>query len=98
MQYDKPGFNTTQCDADESMIFLQVGCMIEKEAFLTRKEKGLLVGCSAVFLALFVINYIDYIKKTQENQYVEWDVKTVTAGDYAIEFDIAPEFFADFLE
>ena len=72
--------------------------MIEEEQFFSRKEKGLIVGCSAVFMALFVINYIDYVKKTQENMYVEWDVKTVTAGDYAIEFDITPEFFKDYLE
>ena len=51
-----------------------------------------------MFIALFVINYIDYIKKTQENNYVEWDVKTITAGDYAIEFDIFPEFFEDYVK
>ena len=56
-----------------------------------------MAGCIAVFIALFVINYIDYIKKTQENNYVEWDVKTITAGDYAIEFDIAPSFFEDYM-
>lgn len=55
-----------------------------------------MIGCSAVFIALFVINYIDYIKKSQENNYVEWDVKTITAGDYAIEFDITPEFYDDY--
>lgn len=41
--------------------------------------------------------YLDYMKKIQENVYVEWDVKTVTAGDYTIEFDIEPSFFDDFL-
>jgi len=56
-----------------------------------------LIGCAAVFIALFVINYVDFIKKTQENNYVEWDIKTITAGDYAIEFDIDPEFFQDYL-
>lgn len=30
------------------------------------------------------------------NQYVEWDVKTITAGDFTVEFDIAPEFYKDF--
>jgi len=44
-----------------------------------------------------VINYLDYIKKIQENNYVEWDIKTITAGDYSVEFDISPEFFTDFV-
>ena len=48
-------------------------------------------------MALFMVNYLDYMKKIQENNYIEWDVKTITAGDYTIEFDITPSFFEDFL-
>ena len=48
-------------------------------------------------MALFMVNYLDYMKKIQENNYIEWDVKTITAGDYTIEFDIKPSFFEDFL-
>ena len=51
----------------------------------------------AVFIALFVVIYLDYMKKIQENNYIEWDVKTITAGDYTIEFDIDPKFFEDWL-
>ena len=47
-------------------------------------------------MSLFVINYIDFVKKVQQNNYVEWDVKTITAGDFTIEFDIVSEFFTDF--
>lgn len=72
--------------------------MVDNDYLIIREEQGLLIGCCAVFIALFVINYVDYIKKTQENNYVEWDVKTITAGDYAIEFDIEPTFFEDFLK
>ena len=51
-----------------------------------------------MFIAHFTLNYLDYIKKSQENEYIEWDIKTITAGDYAIEFDIGPGFYKDFLE
>ena len=44
-----------------------------------------------------MVLYLDYIKKIQENNYIEWDIKTITAGDYTIEFDIDPDFFDDFL-
>lgn len=54
-----------------------------------------MLACAAVFIALFVVNYLDYIKKTQENNYVEWDVKTITAGDFTIEFDLSREFWQD---
>ena len=49
-----------------------------------------------MFIALFVVNYLDYIKKVQQNNYVEWDVKTITSGDFSVEFDIDPTFFNDY--
>lgn len=63
-----------------------------------RRIQGLTIACGAVFLALFIINYFDFIRKNQEYNYVEWDVKTITAGDYTAEFDIAPEFFEEWLD
>ena len=87
---DKSGFDAEECAASESQIFIQFACIVDHDILIGREEQGLVIGCCAVFIALFVINYIDYIKKTQENNYVEWDVKTITAGDYAIEFDIDP--------
>jgi len=51
-----------------------------------------------VFVALFVLNFVDYIKKVQINEYVEWDVKTITAADYTIEFDIKPDFYNAFVD
>ena len=65
---------------------------------MIRQKDSLFLGCVAVFVALFVLNYIDYIKKVQENDYVEWDIKTITAGDYTIEFDITVDFYRDWLD
>jgi len=44
-----------------------------------------------VFVYLYTLVYFDYIKTVQKNLYVDWDVKTITAGDYSIEFDLKPE-------
>ncbi len=54
---------------------------------------GLVHACLFVFMGLMMLNYLDYIKKLQENNYIEWDVKTITSGDYTIEFALEPEFF-----
>ena len=32
------------------------------------------------------------------NKYVEWDVKTITAGDYTVEFDISKQVYYQWLE
>lgn len=45
-----------------------------------------------------MVNYLDFVKKTSENDYLEWDLKTITAGDYTIEFDLDPLFFEDWVD
>lgn len=42
--------------------------------------------------------FTDFIKQVAKNNYIDWDVKTITAGDYSVEFDITPEFFQRFLD
>jgi hypothetical protein len=42
--------------------------------------------------------YIDYIRCKQDTLYVDWDVKTVTAGDYTVEFEISIEIYQRFLQ
>lgn len=85
------------CFHEDALMFIQVGCKMPNETLVKHELNGLMLGCVAVFIALFCINYLDYIKKTQENNYVEWDVKTVTAGDYSIEFDLDPTFYSDWI-
>jgi len=56
------------------------------------------VGCIAVFVYLYIVVYIDYIKTIQSTKYVDWDVKTITAGDYTIEFDLDKDAFEHWKE
>jgi hypothetical protein len=41
-----------------------------------------------VFICLFFVSFIDYLKSVFKNTAVEWDVKTITAGDYTVEIAI----------
>lgn len=54
---------------------------------------GLSAACLAVAIGLYCVVYFDYIKQVFSSDYVEHDVKTVTAGDYTVEFKITDDFF-----
>ena len=41
-----------------------------------------------MFTYLFTIVSYDIIKTYQELLYIDWDVKTVTAADYSVEFKL----------
>jgi hypothetical protein len=57
---------------------------------------GLVAGSIAVFIYLFTVVVFDYIKSVQKTKFVDFDVKTITAGDYSIEFDISDQHFDNF--
>ena len=44
-----------------------------------------------------MLAYVDYIRLTADNDYIEWDLATVTAGDFTVEFDISKEFYEKFV-
>jgi hypothetical protein len=83
------------CD-DESYIYVQVPCIIPAEQLTIRKIYGLAISCAGVWIYLFVHVTVEYIKSIQGNAYVEWDVKTTSAADQAVEFRIHPEMYEYF--
>lgn len=76
---------------EDAFVYLQTPCLISDDLQTERRVFGLLAGCISVFVYLYTVAYFDYIKTVQANSYVDWDVKTITAGDYTIEFDIDEE-------
>ena len=62
-----------------------------------RQVEGLYIGCMGVFVALFFVVFVDYISSVFKNSFVEWDVKTVTAGDYSCELDIPEAMWSTFI-
>lgn len=40
---------------------------------------------------MFIVVSLDYIEVVQQLEFVDWDVKTITAGDYTVEFKIDRE-------
>ena len=54
------------------------------------------MACSVTFVALFVVNYLDYIQRLQEINYIEWDIKTLTSGDYTVSVEIDEKFYNDY--
>lgn len=49
-----------------------------------------------MFIYCFSIVYFDYIRAIEKNKFVDFDVQTVTAGDYTIEFDLDQKCYSYF--
>ena len=88
---------SSQC-TDNAYIFVQLPCHINNSDKNQREIFGLMTGCLAVFVYLYTLVYFDYIKTVETNKYVDWDVKTITAGDYTVEFDLDPDTYEHWKE
>lgn len=84
------------CGAD-AYFFVQMPCLFPPQEFTNRLVKGLVLSCTVVFLYLLTLIQTDYIKVVQKNKYVDWDVRTVTAGDYTVEFFITKAMYDEFV-
>ena len=71
-----------------AQVYLQMPCLIPEDQTTDRRIFGLFAGCTVCFIYLFTVVYFDYVMTVQKNLYVDWDVKTITAGDYSTEHDI----------
>ena len=89
--------DVSQKCGDEAFVYVQAPCLIDSSKGAERRLFGLVVGCVAVFIYLFTVVYYDYIKSVQATSFVDWDVKTITAGDYTIEFDLDEETYDKWL-
>jgi len=63
-----------------------------------RKIWGLIIASVGVFMYFFAFLSIEYEHARQRLKYVDWDVKTITAADYAVEFDITKEMYDHFIK
>lgn len=84
---------TEECN-DRSFFYIQMACVVPPEMVAGRLLFGLFAGCVGVFTYLFCVVYFDYIKCVQKSVYVDYDIKTITAADYSVEFAISAEQYA----
>ena len=93
--YTTPTSDNDQCGPSAD-FFIQVPCVLDPSVTQYRRLFGLVLACSGIFIYLFTVLFVDYVQAVQKNKFVEFDVKTITAGDYTIEFDIGPEVYEEF--
>ena len=86
-----------ECFGKSSVLFVQIACTLTHEQIHERKLQGLIIASLTISIALYISVFTDYIRQVAKNNFVEWDVKTVTAGDYTIEFDITDSFYDRFI-
>ena len=82
------GNGPAECDTDESTLFIQFTCeQAPTDQEVKYNSVALAVATGVVICLLFTVT-IRAMYQGGKIQQIEWDVTTVTAGDFSVEFTI----------
>lgn len=83
-----------ECWDNESIIYLQYQCVQpindDNEQGLPslnrKRDQALLVSCVGILISLLYLTCCYYLSKVAAIEFKQWDVGTVTAGDFTVEY------------
>lgn len=88
--------NVMKACNEESYLYMQMPCLVPQRKVTHRRIIGLFISCLTVFMFLFISLTLEYLRRVQANKFVDWDIKTVTAADYTVEFAITEKHYEYF--
>lgn len=59
---------------EKSNFFVQYSCVYPSSQQVGREIKGLILATIAVFVYMFTVIYLDYIRVVEKNKFVDFDV------------------------
>lgn len=77
------------CKAPKAIMFVQYTCAQTEDVLQEKRKQGSLIACLGVFACLIFMTTIYFLKKNSKIKNLEWDVSTITAGDYTVEYKIS---------
>jgi hypothetical protein len=95
-QANAPAGTPSSCYADDSIVYLQYKCSQSNEILNTKRDQGLFVSCVGILISLLFLTCMYYLSKVAAIEFKQWDVGTVTAGDFTVEYQIPKKVWTKF--
>ena len=87
---------TDPCLQNDARFFIQYSCRQESDQINQKRRLGLFVACLGIFMCCLFLLTIYYLSSTAYIDYKLWDVSTVTAADFTIEWAIPESIWPKF--
>ena len=82
------GNPSKMCGDPTNLLFVQYSCVQTKEQQAVKYEHLIRAVATTCLISLLFVLVLQKLYKGGKIQQLEWDISTVTAGDYTVEFDI----------
>lgn len=90
---DKPA----NCVDKEASFYVQYSCTQTDEQLAQKYKETSIISCMGVFLVCVYLITIYYFKRISKLKQLDWDIQTITPGDYTLQMEITDKAYDWFL-
>lgn len=88
--------SSPDCTHRNAHFFIQFMCVHSTDSLSLRYFHGTLIGSVAIFTSFLVLIMIYFLRRKLALDQIEWDVQTVTPGDYTVQIPISEEQYMEY--
>jgi hypothetical protein len=85
------------CQTINSRVFVQYHCVMSDDTIVEKKGQAAMVSACAVLVVLVYLTVLFYFKRSSHLNQMQWDMETITPGDYTAEMEITEKQYQFFL-
>lgn len=82
---------TNNCTTNPAKLYMQYKCKQTTDELNIKREQGLFISFCACFACLFWLIVVWYLQKTNDVDFMHWDIDNLTSSDFTIECQITED-------
>lgn len=86
------------CTDKSAKIFIQFTCEMNTTQLSDKREQATMISSLGVLLVLVYLTVLYHFKRSSDLNQMEWDIQTITPGDYTAQYEISEKAFKFFME
>ena len=88
---------SANCLDINAKLFVNFNCFQDKAVQETKHQQTSIIACLGVLLVLVYLTVLHYFKRASDLNQMQWDIQTITPGDYTAQFEISEKAYTYFM-
>ena len=85
------------CVSGKASLYVQFACTQTQDELSAKHSKMSMVSCLGVFMVSIYMIVIYWFKRVSKLQQLDWDIQTITPGDYTVQMEISDKAYEWFM-
>lgn len=88
-----PGKTLDATCTTNALLFVQYTCAQPTEEIAQKKQQTAIIACLGIMVSLVFSICVYYLKRDSKLDQLDWDIETITPGDYSAQYEITDKAF-----